>query len=67
MPKVIFLPHEELSPEGEVVEADAGETLLDVALANGIGLEHACEKSCACVTCHLIVREGFDSLDESDE
>jgi 2Fe-2S ferredoxin len=40
---------------------------LDVALENGIGIEHACEKSCACTTCHIIVREGFDSLDESDE
>ncbi len=67
MPKVIFLPHEELCPEGAVVEAQEGETLLDVALANGISVEHACEKSCACVTCHMIVREGFDSLEESDE
>jgi 2Fe-2S ferredoxin len=67
MPKIIFLPHEELCPEGAVVEAKEGETLLNVALANGINVEHACEKSCACVTCHMIVREGFDSLDESDE
>ena len=67
MPQIIFLPHEELCPDGIVAEAQAGETILDVALANGIDLEHACEKSCACTTCHVVVREGFDSLEESDE
>ncbi|MDB1124744.1 ISC system 2Fe-2S type ferredoxin [Vibrio algarum] len=67
MPKIVVLPHEDLCPEGAVFEAKSGETVLDVALKNGIGIEHACEKSCACTTCHVIVREGFDSLDESDE
>jgi ferredoxin, 2Fe-2S len=67
MPKIIVLPHEDLCPEGAVLEAQPGETVLDVALNNGIAIEHACEKSCACTTCHIIVREGFDSLDESDE
>uniref|UniRef100_UPI001A8E2FB3 ISC system 2Fe-2S type ferredoxin n=1 Tax=Vibrio sp. Vb0592 TaxID=2816072 RepID=UPI001A8E2FB3 len=36
-------------------------------LKNGIGIEHACEKSCACTTCHVIIREGFDSLEECVE
>ncbi|ABG39769.1 MAG: ISC system 2Fe-2S type ferredoxin [Alteromonadaceae bacterium] len=67
MPQVIFLPHAELCPDGAVLEAPSGTTVLDVALKNGIGIEHACEKSCACTTCHVIVREGFESLDESDE
>ena len=67
MPKVIFLPNEELCPEGFVAEAGEGETILDVALKNDIEIEHACEKSCACTTCHVVVREGFDSLEESDE
>tara|TARA_R110001583_G_scaffold16561_16_gene67889 strand:- start:224 stop:562 length:339 start_codon:yes stop_codon:yes gene_type:complete len=67
MPKVIFLPHEELCPDGLVIEANEGETVLDIALANHIHIEHACEKSCACTTCHVVVREGFDSLEESDE
>ncbi|MCL9775967.1 ISC system 2Fe-2S type ferredoxin [Vibrio methylphosphonaticus] len=67
MPKIVVLPHEDLCPEGAVLEAKPGETVLDVALKNGIGIEHACEKSCACTTCHIVVREGFDSLDESDE
>ncbi|MGF1741032.1 ISC system 2Fe-2S type ferredoxin [Vibrio profundum] len=67
MPKIIVLPHDELCPEGAVLEAKTGDTVLDVALKNGIGIEHACEKSCACTTCHIVVREGFDSLEESDE
>jgi 2Fe-2S ferredoxin len=67
MPQIIFLPHDELCPEGKVIEADSGVTVCDAALANGIEIEHACEKSCACTTCHVIVREGFDSMDESDE
>ncbi|PCJ49262.1 MAG: ISC system 2Fe-2S type ferredoxin [Gammaproteobacteria bacterium] len=67
MPKIIFLPNEELCPEGLVVEAEQGESILDIALENDIDIEHACEKSCACTTCHIIVREGFESLEESDE
>ncbi len=67
MPQIIFLPHDELCPDGKVIEAEPGVTVCDAALANGIAIEHACEKSCACTTCHVIVREGFDSLEESDE
>lgn len=67
MPKIIFLPHEELCPDGAVVEAKRGESILNVALKNDIGIEHACEKVCACTTCHVIVREGFDSIEEGDE
>jgi len=50
-----------------VVDAEPGTTILDAALEHGIELEHACEKSCACTTCHLIVREGFESLEDADE
>lgn len=67
MPKIVILPHQDLCPDGAVLEAETGETILDVALRNGIEIEHACEKSCACTTCHCIVREGFDSLPESTE
>ena len=67
MPQLIFLPHEELCPDGAVIEAESGTTICDAALANGIEIEHACEKSCACTTCHVIVREGFDSLNEAEE
>ncbi len=67
MPKIIVLPHEELCPEGAVIEAQPGVSICDTLLANGVEIEHACEKSCACTTCHVIVREGFDSLAPSDE
>jgi 2Fe-2S ferredoxin len=67
MPQIIFLPHPELCPDGAALEAPAGETVLDVALKNGISIPHACEKSCACTTCHVVIREGFDSLEESDD
>ena len=67
MTKLIFLPHEEICPEGAVIEVAPGVTICDAALAHGIEIEHACEKSCACTTCHVIVREGFDSLEAADE
>lgn len=67
MPQIVVLPHEELCPEGAVFEAQSGEVLIEAILRNDIHLEHACEKSCACTTCHVVVREGFDSLPESDE
>jgi 2Fe-2S ferredoxin len=67
MPRIIVLPHEEMCPEGAVVEAQAGDTICDALLKNDIEVEHACEKSCACTTCHCIVREGYDSLEEADE
>ncbi|KGK84814.1 ISC system 2Fe-2S type ferredoxin [Pseudomonas stutzeri] len=67
MPQIIFLPNAEHCPEGAVIEAQVGETVLDAALRNGIDIEHACEKSCACTTCHVVIREGFSSLEPSDE
>lgn len=67
MPQLIVLPHVELCPEGTVIEAVPGETLCNTLLANGVDIDHACEKSCACTTCHVIIREGFDSLEPSSE
>ena len=67
MPQIIFLPHEEICPDGVVIDVEPGKTILDAALESGIEIEHACEKSCACTTCHVILREGFDSLEEADE
>ena len=67
MPQIVILPHAERCPEGAVLEAEAGDNLIELALASGINIEHACEMACACTTCHVIVREGFDSLEESDE
>ena len=67
MPRVTVLPHPALCPQGAEFEATADESLCDLLLAHGIEIEHACEKSCACTTCHVIVREGFDSLAPAEE
>ena len=67
MPQIIFLPHEEICPEGAVVEAEPGTSICDAALKQGIEIEHACEKSCACTTCHVYIREGAESLNEAEE
>ncbi|MGC7403827.1 ISC system 2Fe-2S type ferredoxin [Pandoraea pneumonica] len=67
MPQIVVLPHEELCPEGAVLEVAPGTTVCDALLANDIEIEHACEKSCACTTCHVIVREGFESLESAED
>lgn len=67
MTQIIVLPHEELCPKGTLIDAAPGTSLCDALLEHGIEIEHACEKSCACTTCHVIVREGFDSLAEASE
>ena len=67
MTKITFLPHEEICPEGRTVEVEPGTSICNAALKNDIEIEHACEKSCACTTCHVYVREGLDSLAEAEE
>lgn len=67
MTQIIVLPHIELCPEGTVIEAKPGETICQNLLDNGIAIEHACEMSCACTTCHVVVREGFAKLEPSSE
>ncbi|HWI98922.1 MAG TPA: ISC system 2Fe-2S type ferredoxin [Burkholderiales bacterium] len=67
MPTIKVLPGHALCPAGAEVEARAGVSICDTLLANHIDIEHACEKQAACTTCHVIVREGFDSLDEASE
>lgn len=67
MTRIVVLPHESLCPEGAVFEAEPGETICRSLLRNDIEIEHACEMSCACTTCHVIVREGYASLEEPDE
>jgi 2Fe-2S ferredoxin len=67
MTQIIVLPHVEVCPDGAVVEARAGESICRSLLDNGIPIEHACEMSCACTTCHVVVREGFESLAPADE
>ncbi|HEX3096942.1 MAG TPA: ISC system 2Fe-2S type ferredoxin [Usitatibacter sp.] len=63
MTKVTVLPHETLCPEGAEIEAAPGTSICDTLLGHGIEIEHACEKSCACTTCHVIVRKGYDALE----
>jgi 2Fe-2S ferredoxin len=67
MPRLIFLPNERYCPDGLVIDAQPGDTILDAAQAQGVDIEHACEKSCACTTCHVWVREGGTSLDAASE
>lgn len=67
MPIVTILPNETLCPEGAKIEVPTGARLAQALLANGIRIPHACEHNCACATCHVIVREGFDSLDEPED
>jgi 2Fe-2S ferredoxin len=67
MPRIVVLPHPEICPEGRTIEAARGVSILDNLLGEGVDLEHACEKSCACTTCHVIVRAGIDSLSPSTE
>ncbi|MCG5259890.1 ISC system 2Fe-2S type ferredoxin [Cupriavidus gilardii] len=67
MPQIVVLPHAEYCPEGAVIEAKKGTSICDVLLEHDIEIEHACEKSCACTTCHVVVREGFNSLNEAEE
>ena len=67
MTQIIVLPHVELFPDGSVIEAQPGQNICETLLENGIDIEHACELSCACTTCHVIVREGFASLNEATE
>ena len=67
MPKLKVLPQAALCPQGAEIEAREGETICDTLLAHHIDVEHACEKSCACTTCHVIVREGYESLDAPEE
>ncbi|MGK9450655.1 ISC system 2Fe-2S type ferredoxin [Acidithiobacillus caldus] len=67
MTHIRVLPHHELCPEGAEFDAEPGESIIQAALRNGVHIEHACEMSCACTTCHVILREGFDSLDPAEE
>ena len=67
MPAIKILPHTEYCPAGEDIEAPSGTSICEALLDHGIPIEHACEMSCACTTCHVVVRQGFDSLGEMDE
>jgi len=67
MTQIIVLPHEELCPNGVLLNVTPGISICDALLQNGVDIEHACEKSCACTTCHVIIREGLNSLNPAEE
>ena len=67
MPQIIVLPHHQLCPDGTVIDAPAGVSLCQALLDHGVDIEHACEMSCACTTCHVIVHEGYTSLNALEE
>ena len=67
MPTIKIVPHPEYCPQGAEISAPTGTSICEAMLDNHINIEHACDMSCACTTCHVIVREGFDSLNELDE
>lgn len=67
MTTLIVLPHVELCPEGAVIDAEPGQSICDALLDNDILIDHACEKSCACTTCHVVVRDGFNSLEAAED
>ena len=69
--KVTFLPLNKTVEvnDAEYPLADHGRpgSLLDIALANDIHLEHNCGGSCAWTTCHVIVREGEQNLSPMEQ
>lgn len=67
MPVIKILPHAHYCPHGETIIAEPGTSICEALLENGIKIEHACDMSCACTTCHVVVREGFASLNELEE
>lgn len=67
MTTIKILPHSELCPDGKTFDAKQGVTLCTALLDADVDIEHACDQSLACTTCHVIVREGFASTGEMDE
>jgi ferredoxin, 2Fe-2S len=61
------LPHSELCPNGAEFDAKPGVTVCTALLDHNIEIEHACDQSLACTTCHVIVRDGFNTLGEMSE
>ncbi len=68
MPKITVLPHPDVCPQGAVIDdAPKGVSICRVLLDHDIEIEHACELSCACTTCHIVVKSGFDSLETATD
>ena len=67
MPIITILPNAEYCPNGVQIQSPVGNTICETLLENNIQIEHACDMSCACTTCHVIVKEGFSSLNPMEE
>lgn len=67
MPIIKIMPHAELCPQGAEITVPSGTSICEALLENHIAIEHACDMSCACTTCHVIVREGLNSLNAAGE
>jgi len=67
MPTIKILPHPDYCPAGAELQAAPGTSICEALLENDIPIEHACEMSAACTTCHVVVRTGYRSLGEPDE
>ncbi len=67
MPIITILPHAQLCPNGKTIAVDEGKSLCEALVENKVEIEHACEMSCACTTCHVLMRHGFNSLNESSD
>lgn len=70
MPKILVRPHPDYAPNGAELNVAPGTSICDALLDNHVDIEHACGKVGACTTCHVIVREGGQSLrppSESEE
>ena len=67
MPIIKILPHQDLCPNGAEFSAEEGKNICKLLLDHGIEIEHACDMARACTTCHIIVRQGYNSLGEVDE
>jgi ferredoxin, 2Fe-2S len=65
--RVQVLPHPELCPQGLSFDARPGRKLVDELLRHGVAIEHACEKVCACATCHVHLRSGGDFVAAADD
>lgn len=67
MPQIIVLPHAELCPDGASIQAKTGDSICETLLRNEIDIDHACDMACACTTCHVVIREGFKTMEPSDD
>jgi 2Fe-2S ferredoxin len=67
MPKLKVLPGHAICPQGAEIEAKSGVSICDTLLEHDVEIEHACEKQAACTTCHVILRQGYNSLEPPEE